>query len=144
MSTTDNVKIAVEAIRKMNVEQLREVVDAVNARRSVLTKLNKRKLAVGSSVEFTTRDGKIVQGNVTKINIKNILLLEETPEGRKRWRVAASPAIDPEMTILFSVSPVLHTHVKRALASEMPWMDTSCHPLLLRSTQNPPTANPPR
>ena len=90
MSTTDNVTIAIGAIRKMNVEQLREVVDAVKARRLILTKLNKRKLAVGSSVEFTTRDGQIVQGKVTKINIKNVLLLEETPGGSKRWRVAAS------------------------------------------------------
>ena len=68
-------------------EQLNSILAAVKFRRSQLTKETKRALMLGDVVKFThPRTGRTHQGNVVKINIKNI----KVRENNTTWNVPAN------------------------------------------------------
>lgn len=68
-------------------EQLNSILAAVKFRRAQLSKETKRALMLGDVVKFThPRTGRTHQGNVVKINIKNI----KVREGFTTWNVPAN------------------------------------------------------
>lgn len=68
-------------------EQLESILMAVKFRRGQINKETKRSLLVGDAVKFThPRTGRTHQGNVVKINIKNI----KVREGITTWNVPAN------------------------------------------------------
>lgn len=71
-------------------EQLRSIASAITYRRNQILKANKREMAVGSQVKFTGRNGRVVVGEVTKINRK-FIIVKEQPSGNSifgtNWRV---------------------------------------------------------
>lgn len=68
-------------------EQLNSILMAVKFRRGQLTKETKRALMLGDVVKFThPRTGRTHQGNVVKINIKNV----KVKEGFTTWNVPAN------------------------------------------------------
>ena len=68
-------------------EDLISVIEAVKFARAKLTQKNKRSMAVGDTVEFTsTRSGITLQGTVRKIAIKFVTVA--TQQGL--WRVPAN------------------------------------------------------
>lgn len=68
-------------------EQLNSILAAVKFRRAQLTKETKRTLMLGDVVKFThPRTGRTHQGNVVKINIKNI----KVRENNTTWNVPAN------------------------------------------------------
>jgi transcription elongation factor len=58
-------------------EELRSIGSAITYRRNQILKANKREMAVGSQVKFTGRNGRMVIGEVTKINRKFIIVKEQ-------------------------------------------------------------------
>jgi len=80
------VQTAANAINTMNNDELDQVVEAIKLRRTYLSRRVTRQLAVGDSVEFEAR-GRTVQGVVTKINPKTVIVLEV---GYGKWKVSAS------------------------------------------------------
>ena len=68
-------------------EQLSSIADAIKYRRSHINKETKRALMLGDIVQFThPRTGRTHQGNVVKINIKNI----KVRENNTTWNVPAN------------------------------------------------------
>lgn len=68
-------------------EQLESIAAAVKYRRGQIGKETKRELGVGSVVKFThPKTGRVHQGNVVKIAIKNI----KVKEGLTTWNVPAN------------------------------------------------------
>lgn len=68
-------------------DQLNSIISAVKFARGNLVKQNRRALAIGTKVKFTSsRTGLIEVGRVTKIMTKNVLV----DTGLTRWRVPAS------------------------------------------------------
>jgi hypothetical protein len=68
-------------------EQLESIAAAVKYRRGQIGKETKRELGVGSVVRFThPKTGRVHQGNVVKIAIKNI----KVKEGLTTWNVPAN------------------------------------------------------
>jgi hypothetical protein len=68
-------------------EQLNSIASAIKYRRGQIVKETKRSLMLGDVVKFThPRTGRIHQGNVIKINIKNI----KVRDGVTTWNVPAS------------------------------------------------------
>jgi|LakMenEpi03Aug12_release.lakeMendotaPanAssembly.Ray.scaffolds.fasta_scaffold190659_2 hypothetical protein len=68
-------------------EQLDSILGAVKFRRAQINKETKRSLMVGDVVKFThPRTGRTHQGNVVKINIKNI----KVRENNTTWNVPAN------------------------------------------------------
>lgn len=68
-------------------EQLSSIADAVKYRRAQIVKETKRSLMAGDVVKFThPKTGRVHQGNVVKIAIKNI----KVKEGFTTWNVPAS------------------------------------------------------
>ena len=68
-------------------EQLESITSAVRYRRGQLGKETKRSLAPGDVVKFThPKTGRVHQGAVVKISIKNI----KVKEGFTTWNVPAS------------------------------------------------------
>lgn len=68
-------------------EQLESIAAAVKYRRAQINKETKRTLMLGDAVRFThPRTGRTHQGNVVKINIKNI----KVRDGVTMWNVPAS------------------------------------------------------
>ena len=68
-------------------EQLSLVADAIKYRRAQIVKDTKRSLIPGDVVRFThPKTGRVHQGNVVKIAIKNI----KVKEGFTTWNVPAS------------------------------------------------------
>jgi hypothetical protein len=68
-------------------DQLSSMIDAVKYARAQLAKDVKRSFNVGAKVQFTSsRTGRTMQGTVSKIAIKNIIV--DTTEGR--WKVPAN------------------------------------------------------
>ncbi len=68
-------------------EQLNSIAAAVKYRRGQIGKETKRELGVGSVVKFThPKTGRVHQGNVVKIAIKNI----KVKEGLTTWNVPAN------------------------------------------------------
>lgn len=68
-------------------EQLNSILGAVKFRRAQINKETKRSLMVGDVVKFVhPRTGRTHQGNVVKINIKNI----KVRENNTTWNVPAN------------------------------------------------------
>ena len=68
-------------------EQLESIAAAVKYRRTQINKETKRALMLGDTVQFThPRTGRTHQGNVVKINIKNI----KVRDGVTTWNVPAN------------------------------------------------------
>ena len=68
-------------------EQLDSILCAVKYRRAQITRDTKRALMLGDVVKFThPRTGRIHQGNVIKINIKNV----KVRDGITTWNVPAN------------------------------------------------------
>ena len=68
-------------------EQLASIADAVKYRRAQIVKETKRSLITGDVVQFThPKTGRVHQGNVVKIAIKNVKIRE----GFTTWNVPAS------------------------------------------------------
>jgi len=68
-------------------EQLDSILGAIKFRRAQINKETKRSLMVGDVVKFThPRTGRTHQGNVVKINIKNI----KVRENNTTWNVPAN------------------------------------------------------
>ena len=68
-------------------EQLESIAAAVKYRRAQVAKENKRSIVLGDVVKFVNpRSGRTHQGNVIKINIKNV----KVREGFTTWNVPAS------------------------------------------------------
>lgn len=68
-------------------EQLDSILGAVKYRRSQMARDTKRALMLGDVVKFThPRTGRTHQGNVVKINIKNI----KVRENNTTWNVPAN------------------------------------------------------
>ncbi len=71
-------------------EQLRSIGTAITYRRNQILKANKREMAVGSKVKFVGRQGRMVVGEVTKINRKFIIVREQPNSNSMfgtNWRV---------------------------------------------------------
>jgi hypothetical protein len=68
-------------------EQLESIAAAVKYRRSQIARDIKRAIMMGDSVKFVNpRSGRTHQGNVVKINIKNV----KVREGFTTWNVPAN------------------------------------------------------
>jgi hypothetical protein len=68
-------------------DQLSSVAAAIKFRRGQIVKETKRSLMLGDVVKFVNpRSGRTHQGNVVKINIKNV----KVKEGFTTWNVPAS------------------------------------------------------
>ena len=68
-------------------EQLNSIQAAIKFRRGQISKETKRSLMVGDAVKFThPKTGRVHQGNVVKIAIKNI----KVREGLTTWNVPAN------------------------------------------------------
>ena len=68
-------------------EQLESIAAAVKYRRGQVAKENKRSIGLGDVVKFVNpRSGRTHQGNVVKINIKNV----KVREGFTTWNVPAN------------------------------------------------------
>jgi len=68
-------------------EQLDSILAAVKYRRAQVARENKRSIMIGDVVKFVNpRSGRTHQGNVVKINIKNV----KVREGFTTWNVPAS------------------------------------------------------
>ena len=68
-------------------EQLESIAMAVKYRRAQVARENKRAIELGDVVKFVNpRSGRTHQGNVVKINIKNV----KVREGFTTWNVPAS------------------------------------------------------
>jgi len=68
-------------------EQLDSILAAVKYRRAQVARENKRSIMLGDVVKFVNpRSGRTHQGNVVKINIKNV----KVREGFTTWNVPAS------------------------------------------------------
>jgi hypothetical protein len=68
-------------------DQLDSILAAIKYRRAQVGKENKRELGVGSVVKFThPKTGRVHQGNVVKIKIKNV----QVRENLTTWNVPAN------------------------------------------------------
>ena len=68
-------------------EQLDSIVSAIKYRRAQVARENKRSIMLGDVVKFVNpRSGRTHQGNVVKINIKNV----KVKEGFTTWNVPAN------------------------------------------------------
>lgn len=67
-------------------DDINSIVEAIKFAREQLARKTKRSLAVGDSVKFTGRNGRVHYGTVRKINIKKVIV----KEGMTNWTVPAS------------------------------------------------------
>ena len=78
---------AVENIYQMDMNELNQVVEAINLKRTHLAKQITRSILVGDVVGFTGKRGEQVSGIVTKVNPKTLIV--KAKRGIQ-WRVSAS------------------------------------------------------
>ena len=85
---TNLVTKTVENIYQMDNDQLNQIVDAIKLKRTHLAKQTARSILVGDIVSFEGRRGATVQGRVTKVNQKTIVVLDT--QTQTKWKVTAS------------------------------------------------------
>ena len=86
---SNNVTKAVEAIYKMDNDELSQVVEAIKLKRQFLAKQAVRNFIVGDMVQFTSsRTGGKINGTVEKVNKKYIIVSAHI--GGDKWRVPAT------------------------------------------------------
>ena len=86
-----SVQTIIKNIRAIeNTDELREIANALHQHRTYMNAQATRNFVVGDKVEFQGRYGKIVQGIVRKVKIKNIIVEETNKPYGGRWNVSAS------------------------------------------------------
>ena len=86
---SNNVTKAVEAIYKMDNDELNQVIEAVNLKRQFLSKEAIRNFVVGDMVQFTSnRTGGKVNATVEKVKKKYVIVSAHI--GGQKWRVPAA------------------------------------------------------
>ena len=78
---------AVENIYQMDMNELNQVVEAINLKRTHLAKQITRSILVGDVVGFTGKRGEQGSGIVTKVNPKTLIVKAKSGI---QWRVSAS------------------------------------------------------
>jgi hypothetical protein len=79
---------ASELIYQMDSDQLNQVVDAVKLKRTHLAKTMARSIVKGDVVQFQGRRGQMIQGRVTKVNQKTLVVMDT--QTQTQWKVTAS------------------------------------------------------
>jgi hypothetical protein len=86
-----SVQTIIKNIRAIDsTEDLRTIAEALHQHRTYMNAQATRNFVVGDQVEFQGRYGKMVQGIVRKIKIKNIIVEENNKPYGGRWNVSAS------------------------------------------------------
>lgn len=85
---SNHVTKAVEAIYKMDNDELNQVVEAIKLKRQFLAKQAVKKFVVGDMVQFTNRSGGTINGTVRKVNRKYIIV--DAHIGGTRYQVPAT------------------------------------------------------
>lgn len=67
-----------EAIQDLTADEIRSAYDLLRARRDALNIITKRGLKVGTKVSFIGRRGANLQGVITKVNRKKVVVNTET------------------------------------------------------------------
>ena len=75
-----------DQVARMDSAELNRVVDAIKLRRTFVAKESARGLFIGDAVSFEGKRGVRVQGTVSKVNSKTVVV--DTAQGR--WKVTAS------------------------------------------------------
>jgi FKBP-type peptidyl-prolyl cis-trans isomerase 2 len=81
------IRTVIDQVSRMDAEELNRVVEAVKMRRTYIAKTTARSLSIGDSVSFESKRGVTVQGTVTKVNSKTVVV-DTVHDGR--WKVTAS------------------------------------------------------
>ena len=81
------MKEIINKIFSLDATDLDQVIQAVKMRRNQLHFQNANKLSVGDRVEFEGRNGRTLQGTVSKIKIKYVLV---ACDNGQRWNVPGS------------------------------------------------------
>jgi len=76
-----------DQVARMDSAELNRVVDAVKLRRTFIAKESARGLFIGDAVSFESKRGQTVEGTVTKVNTKTVVVDTVTAG---RWKVTAS------------------------------------------------------
>lgn len=79
---------ATTLIYQMDSNQLNQVVEAIKLKRTHLAKQTARSILVGDIVSFQGRRGQMVQGKVTKVNQKTVVVRDSATQ--VQWKVTAS------------------------------------------------------
>ena len=86
-----SVQTIIKNIRAIeNTDERREIANALHQHRTYMNAQATRNFVVGDKVEFEGRYGKMVQGIVRKVKIKNIIVEETNKPYGGRWNVSAS------------------------------------------------------
>lgn len=86
---SNNVTKAVEAIYKMDNDELSQVVEAIKLKRQYLSRQAVRNFVVGDMVQFTSsKTGGKVNATVKKVNRKYVVVTAHI--GGQQWRVPAT------------------------------------------------------
>ena len=85
---TNLVTKASELIYQMDNEQLKQVVEAIQLKRTHLAKQAIRNFVVGDMVQFTGKTGGKVNATVKKVNKKYVIVSAHI--GGSQWRVPAT------------------------------------------------------
>lgn len=83
----NTVQIAIDAIHKMNNDELAQIIEAVKLQRTWISRTTARALNAGDTVEFAAR-GRVIRGTVVKVNRKNVKVKEDN--AYTTWNVPAS------------------------------------------------------
>ena len=79
---------ASELIYNMDADQVDQIVEAIKLKRTHLAKTMARSILVGDIVSFQGRRGNLVQGKVTKVNQKTVVVRDSNTQ--TQWKVTAS------------------------------------------------------
>lgn len=82
-----NLQNAIDAIRKLDNNEIDRAIDAIKARRTYLARQSANSFQIGDRVSFAARRMQIV-GTVTKVNFKTVLVKQDNT--MTTWKVHAS------------------------------------------------------
>ena len=85
---TNIVTKSIELIYQMDADQIDQIVEAVKLKRTFLAKQVARSIIIGDIVSFEGRRGQTVQGKVTKVNQKTVVVRDSKTQ--IQWKVTAS------------------------------------------------------
>ena len=83
-----NLEVANNAIRAMNMPDLKTLMASIKARHAALEISAKAAVMIGDLVSFKARANYIIVGRVTKINPKSVIVRPNT--GGTEWKVSPS------------------------------------------------------
>jgi IS30 family transposase len=81
------INTVIDQVARMDTQELNRVVDAIKLRRTFVAKESARGLFIGDPVSFEGKSGNTVQGTVTKVNTKTVVV-STVRDGK--WKVTAS------------------------------------------------------